>query len=106
VWLARTAEDEDQDMISISMMSSESFLQRYVLMVLFYSTSNNDQGWKYTLNFAEPSSHECDWNLLFGGSDKSFIYMGVECNANMQVSKILIGTYSITASLLALLIIS
>jgi hypothetical protein len=49
VWLARTAEDEDQDMISISMMSLESFLQRYVLMVLFYSTSNNDQGWLSTL---------------------------------------------------------
>jgi hypothetical protein len=72
-------------------VSSERFLQRYVLMLLFYSTKGKD--WKYNLNFAKPLRHECNWNQLFtedGTSGISFV-MGISCDANKRVSKILIG---------------
>jgi len=72
------------------------FLQRYALVVFYYSTQ--DEGpWTYPqIHFAAPKRHECNWNYpfqsLMDGSTSTFT-MGVICNDQKQVEKLVIGKW-------------
>lgn len=67
------------------------FLQRYALVVLYYSTQEEGP-WTYQqLHFAAPKRHECNWNHPFSGESTSTFNMGVICNDLKQVQKLVIG---------------
>ena len=75
--------------IPIGLDDAYLFDQRYVLAVLYYSL--NGDGWDFPTGFLAEVS-ECDWNFGLASTDEGGApRLGVHCNTNGQVSKLLMG---------------
>lgn len=66
------------------------FLQRYALMVFWYSTGG-ESTWAYDLNVAHPRRDECHWNREFPAKDGTKVTMGVVCNPGEKVVELVIS---------------
>ena len=86
-WIAH--EDELRLEIPEANSEADSFVQRYVLAVLYYALGGPN--WKMTMDFLIEKS-ECSW-FDFTGADDRFdpdSMLGVNCNANKIVNSITI----------------
>jgi hypothetical protein len=93
VWMAH--EDALQREIPVEGKDEWKFLQRYALVVLYFAMQ--DKGpWTFPqLQFASPKRHECNWSHPFQTShDGSTFTMGVICNDEKQVTKLIIGEFA------------
>lgn len=73
-----------------------SFVQRYVLAVLYFSTGGHQ--WK-NQNFFLDKEHECAWFTRDELTDGEVIALGVSCNTNLEVSELLMPRNGMTGNL-------
>ena len=78
----------DHDPLQYPLERGGRFLQRYALVVFFYSTQG-DIMWQHKLNFLSDRD-ECDWNADFTRDDDVDVTMGVQCNENGSVQELVI----------------
>ena len=66
------------------------FVQRYVLALLFYAT--NGPNWENQLLFLD-KAHECSWGMRQDLSDGEVVVLGANCNADLEVSELLMRKF-------------
>jgi hypothetical protein len=82
-----------------SYVASFQFVQRYILIVLYYALDGGN--WSNDSFFLTPAVSECDWHFGLSsdvkppGADTSSWSFGVQCNDKKEVSHIFISKYSV-----------
>jgi hypothetical protein len=69
--------------------TAEQFLERYVLVLLYYAMYGTE--WTYNLRFMSAQDH-CEWNSQFVTTSGRKLNQGVYCDENGFVTKLALGT--------------
>lgn len=85
-WMAETDFLQLEVPSSVDAVDAYKFVQRYVLALLYRAMDGHN--WPFQAKFMS-SADECDWNMGFG-TGSEFFRLGVTCNADGQVVKILL----------------
>ncbi len=88
-WLAT----EDELQLDVMDPSNEwDVIERYVMMVLFYST-NGPNSWSDRLLFGSNYT-TCEWPNIGQNEDNLITFNEVDCDENNRIIKLRLGTYS------------
>jgi Leucine-rich repeat (LRR) protein len=97
-WMANV----DEASLPLSHDDNGRFLQRYALVVFYYSTQTQSVTWKHSLNFLSKQD-ECEWNFKVqqgrNENSTSDSDMGVFCNDKDVVTRIVIEDMGLTGTL-------
>jgi Leucine-rich repeat (LRR) protein len=98
-WMANV----DEASLPLSHDDNGRFLQRYALVVFYYSTQTQSVTWKHSLNFLSKQD-ECEWNFKVQqgrneNTSDSDSEMGVFCNDKDVVTRIVIEDMGLTGTL-------